>query len=462
MAREAVFSKKRSNLRYRGVHLDLKGTQPTPKRLAELLKIFAAARYNAVLVEWEDTFPWTVDPRFRSETAYTAKDIQRFVAEARRLGIEVIPLVQCLGHMETPLRVAGYERLREVPYDSFVLNPLAKGARELVQSMVEDVIATIPGLKYFHLGGDEAWSFGTHPTTKAYIKKHGKGQLYMQHVEPILDGLNARGIRPILWHDMMVHWDSKSLRNLARKADLLTWGYKGHPDTTTGHFATKHIERFVKHKITLWGGTAYKGADGHNVDLPDHVRRQENALAWAEVARRYDYVGVIATAWSRYCTDIVQCEPIDACLDELVNVGVILHDGKPPAGGLETCIRALDAMGEKKRFLACREAMRKLTAARKAAWQHVQAAREQIVTSTQDGRRRGSAAVMGRLKLLRKSVVDAMEAAAMARKAFAGLMPAIWIQRYVDERVEPLREELAMIDARLRQVDPVLWQAISE
>src|SRR5690606_39634017 len=56
------------------------------------------------------------------------------------LKLELIPLVQCLGHMETPLSLPDYKHLRELPHDSYVLNPLAAGARELVQKMVDDVV----------------------------------------------------------------------------------------------------------------------------------------------------------------------------------------------------------------------------------------------------------------------------------------------------------------------------------
>ncbi len=42
-----------------------------------------------------------------------------------------------------------------------------------------------------------------------------------KHVGPILDRLNARGIRPILWHDMMVDWDDDALRALAPRCDLM-------------------------------------------------------------------------------------------------------------------------------------------------------------------------------------------------------------------------------------------------
>ena len=106
---DKLFSKDKPVIQKRGVHMDLKGLPPTAERFVQLLKIFAAARYNVVLVEWEDSFPWTVDKRFRSPTAYTPDDIRRFRKAANDLGLEIIPLVQCLGHMETPLSAPGYE-----------------------------------------------------------------------------------------------------------------------------------------------------------------------------------------------------------------------------------------------------------------------------------------------------------------------------------------------------------------
>lgn len=447
MTFDKLFRLKHPVIPKRGVHLDLKGTPPTAGRLVRLLKVFSAARYNVVLVEWEDSFPWTVDRRFRSRTAYTIKDIRRFMGAAARLGIEVIPLVQCLGHMETPLRVRGYEHLREIPDDSFVMNPLAPGARELVQSMVDDVLNVIPEVRHFHLGGDEVWTMGKHPKTRAYIKRHGKGALYLHHVGPILDNLNRRGIRPILWHDMMINWDSRALKALAARSDLLTWGYAGHPDTTGHHFNTKYIRRFHDHGFTLWGGTAYKGADGHNIDLPDIARRQENAAAWVEVARRFNFTGVIATAWSRYSTDRIQCEPIDAALDSLVNVGVIMHDGHPPKGGIKACVQVLNSLGEKKRFEACKTAMEHLVSVRRSGWQAVQSLREQLTLYGMDARRRGSKAEVQNLNHLRNVVKDSEKIAAEVRKSFAGLLEPVWIEEYLATRLIPLRDELAGLDA---------------
>lgn len=454
MSLDDLFGAAEPVLPVRGVHLDLKGTPPTPQRLLRLLEVFAAARYNAVLVEWEDTFPWAVDERFRCETAYTPEQVSAFREAAERLGLEVIPLVQCLGHMENPLGVPGYERLREVPHRADVLNPLADGAGELVRGMVGDVLAAFPDLRHFHLGGDEAWSFGTHPDTKAYVEAHGKGALYLHHVEPILDELNARGVRPILWHDMMKDWSGEALGRLAEKADLCVWGYRGSPDTTEHHFATKYIQRFADHGVPMWGGTAYKGASGHNVDVTDLEIHEVNASAWADVAGRFGMKGVFATAWSRYSTHNVHCETIDASLDSLIDVAVILHDGRPPAGGRDACLAALAELREKDLFEACHAAMARLSDLRAGGWRTVAHLRELIVMATLDARRRTGGGLARSLAGL-KGCVDAADAAALAaRKAFAGLVEVIWIDRYLAERIEPLREELAALDGRVRQLDP--------
>jgi len=439
----------------RGIHLDLKGAPPTPERLVGLLDVFAAARYNAVLVEWEDAFPWTVDVRFRSETAYTPDEVRRFSVHAAELGMEIVPLIQCLGHMETPLSVPGYEPLREVPDQEDVLNPLAPGAGELVAAMVDDVLALLPEVRHFHLGGDEAWSFGSHPDTRRFIEKHGAAALYLHHVGPILEKLNARNVRPMLWHDMMRDWPLDALADLARVADLVVWGYHGHPDTTTSHYNTRTIARFAEAGVPMWGGTAYKGADGHNSDVPNPETRLPNAKAWVDTARRFHMQGVFATAWSRYSTHNLQCEPIDAALDLAVAVGCILHDGEAPEAPEATAFALLESIGEAERVRECREAMRALAQCRDRGWRQVRLVREALTMTSLDGRRRPSTALGRFTRDLQRTVREAGEISDRVQRAFEGLMPKLWIDRYLAERFEPLYEEAAVCDARVRQIMPV-------
>jgi hexosaminidase len=360
-----------------------------------------------------------------------------FHVRARALGIEVIPLVQSLGHMETPLQPADYAHLREVPDRCDVLNPLAPGARELVERMIDDVLARTPNLKHFHLGGDEAWTFGTHPDTKAFIAKHGKAALYLQHIEPLLDKLLAKGIRPILWHDMMHDWPADALTRLAKKADLMFWSYRGHPDQRDGAFSTRTIQHFASAGIPLWGACAYKGADGPDADLPDLAARVANAEALADIAQRFHMLGVVATAWSRYSTHRVQNEPIDGALDALVKVATALHDGRACD---DAAVEAfLKSWKEWDRFKQCRSALTNLAEARKAAWQYELYIRQQIGTEATDPRRRGS----GILDTLRKIKSDHFHSAQLAgqevRAALRDRVNPIWMERYISERLAPLQ-----------------------
>lgn len=448
MACDPLFKSDRPAIPKRGVHLDLKGLPPTPERLVELLNVFAAARYNVVLVEWEDSFPWTVDERFRSHTAYTPEDVALFCKAAADLRLELIPLVQCLGHMETPLSVPGYEHLREVPDNESGLNPLAPGARELIQNMVDDVLRLMPGTSHIHLGGDEARTFGKHPDTREYIAKHGKGALYLHHITPILDTLNERNVRPILWHDMMIDWDSAALTSLASKSDLMPWGYAGHPDTTQHHFNTRYIQRFHEHGFKLWGATAYKGAEGYDSDLPDISLHTDNAQAWMEVAQRFHFTGVVATAWSRYGVDTLQCNPIDASLDSMVLVAVILHDGKPPEGGAEACVDALAEWGQRERFDSCKRAVRQLAGVRQRGWQKIQHARQVTVLGKIDPRRtsaRNPLLGLRALVELEAIVAESDQIAEEVHRCFDGLVAAMWIEEYLATRLAPLREELSLL-----------------
>ncbi len=426
----------------RAVHLDLKGLPPTPARLLSLLDLFAALRYNAVLVEWEDMFPWTVDERFRCETAYSPEVVSQFVAKAKSLNIELIPLVQCLGHMETFLRPMDYAHLREIPDQCDGLNPLAKGARELVQRLVDDVLQLMPGIKYFHLGGDEAWTLGTHPDTKAFIAEHGKAELYLRHVRPLLDNLAERSIRPILWHDMMMEWDHAALGEMGRRADLCAWGYRGRPDNTGDHHSAARLQPFLDAKVPLWGAGAYKGADGSNIDLPNIPSRRENAEGWAAIAPRFHFRGLIATAWSRYNTNIQQCEPIDTSLDALALLGFIFHDGVAPTepGAIDA---ALESAGELADFRRRRTILEQFSRYRRDAWLQVQDFRERRALIKKDPRRTGTSQPEKMMTRLSSTVQKLISFANDFRQAMSGAVDDVWITRYLDERIDPIQEEMA-------------------
>ncbi len=352
----------------RGVHLDLKGMPPTPKRLLELLGLYAALGLNVVLIEWEDTFPWARYPELRSPTAYSRAHLKTFLRRADKLGLTLIPLVQCLGHMENVLRHSRFAPLRENPDDVSELCPSKPGSAHLVISLIDDVL-TLMNPAWFHLGGDEAWHMASCPRCKKAVKTKGKDRLYLQHITPILEHLNARGIRPVLWDDMMRKWPASRLKALGRRADLMAWSYDANPvKTWRDWFSEKHLARYRRLGVNAWAGSCYKGADGPHADVPKTDTRAANNLAWARLCRKHRLIGQVATGWSRYNTFASPCESIEVSLDSLVLAAATMWDGTlpgDPGKAAQGWLKHYKGGRELRRFKNCIAAARALSEWRK-------------------------------------------------------------------------------------------------
>lgn len=445
-------SKKRPYIRC--FHLDLKGLPPTAKRLLVLLDLIHAAKYNAILVEWEDMFPWTVDERFRSETAYSIADVKRFAAKAKHLGIELIALVQCLGHMEMVLRHKKYAHMQEVAGQNDVMNPLAPGAAALIRDMVYDVLSVIPEVRYFHLGGDEAWTFGTHKDTRVYIKKHGASGLYIDYLRPLLTELNDRGIRPILWHDMMVDWNASALTELGTLADLCVWGYREYDRTKEpwlhplrkgdepnpwpimagggGPISARLLRHFQAHGITLWGTSAFKAME-HRHDVKE---RMENCLLWAKIAANTKIAGVVATGWSRNNSNELQRTPIDSNLDLLVYAGLVMAGERTVADS--RIKNVLTRCGEWERFSVSCEALRRMEHMRSESWKKLQMLCEYAAEAKIDPARRENVVAEKNRGYLDSQIQSMKHYAALFAKASRGSMYPVWVKRYTDARIDPI------------------------
>ncbi len=324
------FSRGTPAVKNRGVHLDLKGLPPKFDRLIQIADLCAFLRVNFLLFEMEDMFPWRRYPVLRSRHAYSKAQMERFAGHCRSLGMRVIPLVQSYGHLENVLEKSQFQRFREEKDDPRAVCPIRGGAREVVMGMIEDVLEVFPDTSHFHLGGDEAFNFGTCPDCRAHAEKHGKASLYLTQLSPLIKYLNSRKIRPILWHDMMAKWNLPELKLLSGQSDLMVWIYDAEWYYNRNPWnpeigLEEMIARFRKARIKLWGAGAYRcGGDGLS---PDLRRRAENMKRWAAAARRMRFKGIVATGWSRPSFSVVPYGPVEAALTSLSLATRIMWEG---------------------------------------------------------------------------------------------------------------------------------------
>ncbi|MBM4047839.1 MAG: hypothetical protein FJ279_22265 [Planctomycetes bacterium] len=198
-------------------HLGVKGA-------VDLLDAMARWRLNTVLFEYGNRYPFARHEAICAGDALTREGLQTVLAHARSLGIEAIPLQQCLGHVEYVLCRDEYAHLREEDEKRDQWCPLRPQSFDLFCELVDDLVATHPGIRHLHIGGDEARRLGKCPECAQTASKGGPGRLYVDFVTKAIRYVKAQGLTPILWDDMLCR-HSEVLDEMPRDAVVMYWEY---------------------------------------------------------------------------------------------------------------------------------------------------------------------------------------------------------------------------------------------
>ncbi len=437
-----MFSRKKPAVELRGVHLDFKGLTPPPDRLLELLDIIKEARFNLVFAEWEDAYPWTKDPSWRSKECYSEDDIKKFLERAKALSIEVVPLIQTFGHMENFLSNNRFAHLREEKEDVSSLCPLKEGSRDLVAGIIEDILRTHRGyISRVHIGADEVWNFGSCPACKAAIEKDGESALFLSHVLPVADFLSELGLVTIMWDDMLRDWPARDLKKVADRLELAVWSYNG--SSFEKLIKKGAIPKYAKAGVKIWGCPAFKGADGPTADVPLLENRIKNHMEWLEEYRSNKFVGMLTTGWSRYSTFRSPCESLEASIDSLVIAGGCLWDGKAcsPEAAHKFISSGKTAKLAGVSFFECLEASRRVAEWRKGVFEGIRWIHALSLSAGENDRINLSDINKSKKKIT-GLISEGVELLEKWADAHNGLVPERLLKLYIDSRMKPLKSLL--------------------
>ena len=225
------------------------------------------AKINTFLLEYETFFPWRKHPKISCKEALSETDIKQLTQKATERGIEIIPLVQTLGHVYHILIHDQYKRLSEAPGKLQQLCPLNKKTTQLAFDLIDETIAMHPNSRYIHLGGDECHLLGVCPECKEYVKKHSKYILYAKYYKKLTDYVINKGYIPILWHDIAIK-QPDVLKEFSDKVVFQFWNYA---DISHGEMKTpiKKLNQFVDAKSIL-GGSAARAEKFHGAIHPSY------------------------------------------------------------------------------------------------------------------------------------------------------------------------------------------------
>jgi hexosaminidase len=187
----------------RAIHYDTKHHQDKTSYVKAFIKDLSRYKVNMLVWEWEDKFAYPSHPEIGAPGAFTLSEMQEFTRYAKRYHIQIVPLVQGLGHVSFILKWPQYKNLREIEASNWEFCPLNDGSYNLLFDLWKDAIDATPGSGYIHIGSDETYELATCEKCKARSKEIGKSGLYLLFINKAAEYLKKKGRKVMAWETPM-------------------------------------------------------------------------------------------------------------------------------------------------------------------------------------------------------------------------------------------------------------------
>ena len=169
-------------------------------RMKKLIAEAALLGYDNIQLYNEDTFEVDNQPYFGYlRMGYTQAEVKEFTEFGEGFGIDIIPCIQTLGHLN---QIFQYEPYRGINDKGYVL--LCE--EEKTYKLIEDVIASwrkCVKTKRIHIGMDEAYDVGR----GRYLDKHGlktRFEILSKHLDRVNEICKKYDFEPMMWSDMFM------------------------------------------------------------------------------------------------------------------------------------------------------------------------------------------------------------------------------------------------------------------
>lgn len=290
------------SFRVRGFHLDIaRGGVPKVETFKDLIRWLFLLKYNKFFIYFEDLYPWRSYPDIGVLRGRLSEDEWRSIVEYGKLyGIDIVPSLELLGHMENILSLPKYAKFRELWWDHCdgSLNASSDDAREFAKRLLQDALETTDS-ELIHIGGDETWSLGRGRSLDSSGFVFKGPELYIRHYRDLIDLVKKFGKTPVVWGDMLTGiylppeergiWERVIKDPLWDEVIVANWNYE---PLSVDDFR-KFID-LVGHYDRQW---ACPGLSNWNRFYPNFDRALVNVKNFLTAAKEKGLPGFLITAW---------------------------------------------------------------------------------------------------------------------------------------------------------------------
>lgn len=285
-----------------GIMLDCsRNAVPTLDTIRSILRKMALMGLNTAMLYTEDTYEIPSRPYFGYlRGRYSLEDIRALDDYAASLGIELVPCIQTLAHLERALHWPQVDPdLRDTP--DIMMVGQAK-VYQFIDEMLDSVTKAFR-TKRIHIGMDEAWSLGL----GNYRFQNGfvpASQLMKEHLSKVCELVHKHGLEPMMWSDMYLracsptggYYDApdvlpQDVLDAARPdVDLVYWDYY-HNDPAEYQRLMKIHEQFDSKIIFAGGLWTWTGP------VPNPQKLRSTSIPALKECEARGVREVLATAW---------------------------------------------------------------------------------------------------------------------------------------------------------------------
>ena|GEM_PF-3125450 len=213
------------DLEFRGAHLMLGGHMPPFRKLLEWVRGLAYFKLNSFTIEYDDAFTWDRFPFLKQPYSLTKDQCRSIVEAAREHFVDVIPLIDSLGHQENYLRCEQLKHLREIPGSISDLCPSNPASLKFIKDIWTEVLEVHHDARFANVTGDETFRSGKFcPRCKPYADGNRMGELFHRYYSDLTGWMLDRGFTPMMWHDMLVQYPQQ-LTQYDKRVVVIDWEY---------------------------------------------------------------------------------------------------------------------------------------------------------------------------------------------------------------------------------------------
>lgn len=271
----------------------------TVETVKQFIRHLAVMGMNQLMLYTEDTYEVEDYPYFGYlRGAYSEEELQEIDAYGYLLGVEVVPCIQTLAHLQTTLRWPHGSGIKD---NEDILLAGEPRTYEFIHAMIEAASAPFRSKK-IHLGMDEAHGLGL----GEYLNRFGykdRFEIMNGHLKQVRDITAEFGLEPMIWSDMYFrlayggHYyggageiPEEAKNSIPQDMGLVYWDYYHADEASYRQMLDKHSE-MTEHVIFAGGVWTWNGIK------VNHGRMFATTEAALAVCRERGIRRVFTTAW---------------------------------------------------------------------------------------------------------------------------------------------------------------------